>query len=401
MLKLQRRQRHEVRTVLATLGLLFVLAGCGETGGSAGLACKMDTAFATVDDYQLATTTDSTAVAMANDSSGNLFVTGAAKDSAGNNHWVVRKSTDKGATWATVDDFVQSSLPTLGYGIAITSAGIFVSGFTSTTPNLVVRKSTDGGTTWTTAHLLSSAMAIGVTADTGGNLYVGALTSANGWVVRKSTDAGTTWANADAVAGSGSLAMRIGIDILGNLLAVGYVGTTNPNWRIRRSTDGGTTWTQVDDLAYTAGQSTYAQDIAIPIADSTFYSVGYGNAAAAVNHWLVRKSTDSGATWAANQDYQLASGKNSMANAAKFDAQGAIYVGGFGVDASNVQHGLVQKSTDGGTTWTVIEDYARTAGQLANIAGLYRHPSGHLFWLGQGNDSSGKGHWVVRKLACL
>jgi len=71
---------------------------------------------------------------IASDADGNLYVTGVTYDNdyIQPDQWYVRRSTDAGATWTTVDDFLPGGTP--GYsgditGIAVDSAGdVYVSG---------------------------------------------------------------------------------------------------------------------------------------------------------------------------------------------------------------------------------------------------------------------------------
>src|SRR5262245_43367712 len=73
---------------------------------------------------------------MAADPAGNLYTATIVYDFITPDHWVVRRSTDAGATWATVDDFDQGGSPGDSYrniyhptGIAVDAAGnIYVAG---------------------------------------------------------------------------------------------------------------------------------------------------------------------------------------------------------------------------------------------------------------------------------
>jgi hypothetical protein len=68
------------------------------------------------------------ASSFAADDAGNLYVAGRATDSAGQDHWVVRKSTDHGQTWATVDNYPNAS-PGKIHSIPGTNGGLFVVGY--------------------------------------------------------------------------------------------------------------------------------------------------------------------------------------------------------------------------------------------------------------------------------
>jgi hypothetical protein len=61
----------------------------------------------TVDDYQSVTGRDAVASPITIDSvGGGVWVAGYATDSSGTAHWIVRESTDFGAHWLVIDDYV-------------------------------------------------------------------------------------------------------------------------------------------------------------------------------------------------------------------------------------------------------------------------------------------------------
>src|SRR6266566_5773648 len=102
---------------------------------------------------------------MVADSAGNLYVAGTAYDdgtpSGGPNHWIVRRSTDNGATWSTVDDFAPGGFLTQPNGIGADAAGnIYVAGDADyvnpyDTTYWTIRKGV-GGTNFTTVDSISS-----------------------------------------------------------------------------------------------------------------------------------------------------------------------------------------------------------------------------------------------------
>jgi|GEM_PF-5253685 len=130
-------------------------------------------------------------------------------------------------------------------------------------------------------------------------------------------------------------------------------------WIVRKSTDDGTTWSMIDqyrltnieDPYYTpAGGNNEARDIAIKGTD--LYVVGsiYSGASGSTLHWIVRKSTDSGATWATVDNFNLASERAARANAI-FVSGSAIYVAGMANNSSNKRTAIVRKSTDDGASF--------------------------------------------------
>lgn len=141
----------------------------------------------------------------------------------GDSRWIVRRSLDRGETWATVDTF--------------------------------------------TTHPDQQFGAVGVATDPrNGHVYVmgGAMSQVSGipwapWVVRKSTNDGTTWTTVDTYNLSGHFVgpMAISVDgkgviyVAGVAVEVGEFGEKGRHGILRRSADGGATWTDQHFPEYT------------------------------------------------------------------------------------------------------------------------------------------------------
>ena len=275
--------------------------------------------WATVDDYvpdSGASDQRNTASGFAADSSGNIYVVGmgftrvGTKSSYPHQYWIVRKSSNSGASWSTVDQYGYPNAPESSASAIIAAPnGLFVCGISVGGPHWVVRKSVDGGASWSTVDDFYSGTLFnqptGLTADSAGNVYVGGVSSSTS---------------------SGSYAH---------------------NWVVRKGTNGGTTWQTVDAFRYVpnptglfANEST-ALGCDIP---GNVYAVGSGTDANNVSHWLTRKSADQGVSWSTADDFQYVSGKAAIPHCFGLDAAGNVYVGGFGRDPANVTHWLVRKA---------------------------------------------------------
>ena len=281
--------------------------------------------WSTVSVFQYISGTDSRGYAFAADTSGSIYTVGygstpSARHSPGALHWLVRKSTDGGLTWALADDFLTSAkggFPQWGIPLKAHFAagiGLFVVGQASTGPTgypliWTVRRTLDGGTTWSTVDLNSAAgsaytaSANGVSSDSQGNVYVvGRIDvsqtvknksyNTGQWVVRKSSDGGNTWANVDAISagiGSVSSAYAVGRDAAGNIVVAGeYPDAAGiAHWIVRRPNAFGN-WQTVDDFQLAPGYGARPGGVGTDAAGNLLIS----GSADDVNgtHWIVRRT---------------------------------------------------------------------------------------------------------------
>jgi hypothetical protein len=349
------------------------------------------------------------------DSLGNIYAAGSASDASSVYHWIMRKSTDSGATWSTVSDYNQATGEIASVSaLSVDSLGnIYAAGLAydaSGVVNWIVRNSTDGGDTWTTIsdyNLVAgkNATASALSVDSSGNIYAAGYASdasnVDHWIVRKSTDGGATWTTVsdyNLVAGRSAYADALSVDSLGNIYAAGYASEASfaYHWIVRKSTDSGATWTTVSDYNLVAGKNAVATALTVD-GSGNIYAAGYASDAFFACHWIMRKSTDSGATWTTVSDYNLVAGQDAIANALTVDSSGSIYAAGNAYDASSVNHWIVRKSTDSGATWTTISDYNLVAGKNAAAYAITVDNSGNIYATGYAIDASSVSHWIVRK----
>jgi hypothetical protein len=149
------------------------------------------------------------------------------------------------------------------------------------------------------------------------------------------------------------------IDASGNVFAVGDLAvtttvkktqTTTYTWIVRKQTGGTGAFATIDSYRY-AGTDAYANG-ATSIAGGSaagLYVVGSGN-----HHHLVRKSTDGGQTWSLVDDFVYQSGQPSRAYVVAGDGQGNVYVAGTAVTSSGgrgnpiiTEYWTVRKSSTG------------------------------------------------------
>lgn len=343
------------------------------------------------------------------DLNGNLFVAGSAYTASNTDHWVVRKSIDGGQTWTTVDDYqlVAGANTTTDIEPAIgkdSRGNLYVAGIgfdAAKVPHWIVRKSSNQGATWTTVDDFVTngkvTIATGVTSDANGNVYVSGYgsTKSNGyhWFVRKSANQGASWGTVDDFQLSSGVVAEPSAIASDNSGALYASGSASNRWVVRKSTNAGVTWSTVDNYQGTGGLSVSRAVIAD--ASNNIYSAGVSSTSKqGESIWTVRKSTDAGATWQTVDSYQLAAGKLSQASAINIDANGAIYVTGYGQNA-NGYNWVTRKSTDNGATWSTIDVYQLKSTVLAMAQTVWTDANGHVYIGGIASS-----RWIVRELSC-
>ncbi len=317
--------------------------------------------WATRDTYVYAGGNTAQANAFASDTTNNLYTAGVSNDALAN-RWVVRQSTTAGATWAAAefDD----------YQLAANQA----------------------------------AQANALRSDSAGNLYAVGTASdgvANHWIVRYYPAGAGPWStvhDTQYAVNQAAQANGIAIDASDYLYVAGQAsdGATT-HWVVRKSVNAGTTWSYSDDFQYSVNQNASAAAIARNSSDGSLWSVGFGNDGTA-NRWIVRKSTNSGATWSTVDDFQYTGNQNARAYGVAFDSCGYIYVAGEAVDGSANTRWIVRKSADGGTSWSSIDDFVYTGGTSSSARSIAIESSGVLWVVGVGNDGASN-FWVTRTAA--
>ena len=172
--------------------------------------------------------------------------------------WLIRRSQDGGRTWITVDTVYSLSKGSYYYGRAYsvgadTHGNLYVAGTlaaptkSGTVWQWVVRKSTNAGSSWSTVDTYqlspaSGSMASAFVADSNGNLYVAGFGNdpqGAHWVVRESAAGTGAWQTVDTfqyVSGSSSQAQAIAANALGNIFVGGwgYDSAGSQHWLVRK-----------------------------------------------------------------------------------------------------------------------------------------------------------------------
>lgn len=247
-----------------------------------------------------------------------------------NPSWVVRKrAAAPRSEFQTVDTVTMSSGNPSARAIGFHSGGVFVAGRLWGPYGWVwtVRRSTDDGQNWETVDSLRSAdswtgwlsgsaedIAVDRTTDA---IYVAGSGSYRNspnrkaaindvWLVRRSTDGGDTWTTVDSfIYGSDTKPRASGIifDPAGSIFVCGFVTTAQGDrWLVRKGTPGTTlvrqgknwvetttvSWVTTDDFQLAPGQLAQAEEITRDDLGN-IYVTGRAVNAAGVEHWITRK----------------------------------------------------------------------------------------------------------------
>lgn len=352
----------------------------------------------------------SLATAVAGDEAGNIYAAGMWFQNVNDvRHGWIRKSSDGGRSWATVEDLVYpGSVGSVFQDITADGAGnlyaIAWATIRSGPAHWVVTRSTDGGATWSIVDdLLGTPFA--VAADAAGNINV--IGGAGGHsILRRSSDGGSSWMTlSEFTYRGGSAQANAVVSTAAGLFVAGLA--SNPqtggsgHWLVWRSEDAGVSWTLADDYQYRAGYASTAKSLVMDDRGN-LYVTGLGYMPVKkINRvcWVTRRSTDGGASWATVDAFQYISGKDSQPYKIGTGADGTVYMVGQGGDSTlSGTRWLVRKSADAGRTWTLSDSFQLTRGRESGAKGLAQDSLGNLYTVGFGYNAAGD-NWLVRKFA--
>lgn len=276
--------------------------------------------------------------------------------------------------------------------------------------------------TWETVDDIDSpsANASGITADRTGNVFVaGSIKDALGIthaIVMKSNDQGTNWVTSnDFTSSDGSAASFTAIASANtttgpgtgedHVVAIGKA--EGSRWLIRGTTDAGTTWTTLDLFTHPNPNYVLSSPSAVALAgNGNIYVIGTATetivtykgktaSTTTVDHRLIRKFEAVGGLWKTID-------RSFSVSAIACAGQDVFVAGG------DDDYWRVRKSSDGGSTWTLVDNFRYDASGFSYPYGIAADSFGNLFVVGMGMRviSSGRGnsytsvseiHWLVRK----
>jgi hypothetical protein len=330
--------------------------------------------------------------------SGIVYASGTATGD-GLQRGLVLASSDRGSNWfGPLDDFVLPGFSSYHFGGMISDAAgnLYTAGFITDDDYVlpdrwIVRGSADAGANWTTVDDFSIGGSSGhfegptaITVNTEGDVFVSGVSySVNSprWIIRKGAG-GTLFSTVDLLATS-SQANAIFAHPTAGLFAAGYKSGA---WVVRRSRDGGATWHDVDSFQLSKNSPAVALGIGAD-GSGNLYVVGRGRASNGM-HWLVRKSTDGGNSWSTVDDFM-----SGNAEARLFGAtfNGNLFVAGV-ANNSGLPRWIIRKDTGATGSWTTVDDYKYDTNFWTEPYAIAADAFGNLFVGG-----SGGGHWIIKK----
>jgi hypothetical protein len=368
--------------------------------------CPMGNGWLTVDNFQFGSS--SIARDLASDSSGGLYVAGTAVDTAGNSHWLVRRSKDGAKTWTTSDDFRYPG-GSLSAAVGITvdpSNNVFVVGSaldSQLVNHWIIRQGVSQATSWSTVKDFvypgaTDSKAGAVAVDLLSNVYVTG-TALNHMVTLQSTNLGGTWQIIDDYnPGSAVQNFSVGVDLAQTVFTVGSQSTNPSRWIVRSGVFTNSSWVFSTVDNYTSG------------ANSQNFAVGYGvdssnnefvlgtTSATSGSQWLVRKSMNGGASWNGLSTFPVASETSAFGGGFTQDGLGGVYAAVQTIDAQGNYHSKVIASLNSGTTWTFLDDFLASASG-ATAPHLRADNSGKVYAVFGAQGTDGFYRWTVR--TCL
>jgi hypothetical protein len=374
----------------------------------------------TVLNFQLAAGKGADGDSIAADALGNVFTAGNGSDASGTCHGLVLRTDTTQAVWDFGDDTNPSATQ---YNSYLWNMGLDASGNvysigqltpkSTGIPYWYVRKSSDRGVNWSTVDQYQYAAgqwvdATGFTADNSGNIYVvggghdaGTKKNPSGnlhWLVRRSSDGGQTWALVDDVTGQDAngagYVSGVGVFVVGP-----RYGGSSTSWVVRRSTSGAPgTWSTVD-VPFAGGADGVGSDSLgnIYVTGAKWITTATKPTVSGYLVWVTRKSSDGGSSWTTVDTFAYAQNKNSTGLSIGRNSAGQVVVAGYAYDAQGKRHWIV-RTPDASGAWQTIDDFQLAPGYLASALGVVTDAAGNLLVTGAAQDATGS-HWIVRKLA--
>jgi hypothetical protein len=339
-----------------------------------------------------------------------------------------RRTLLSAAAWPTVDSYAAPDTETYLYGMTADSAGNVYAVGTSQYDSIdgVIREKLNGSSTWTEILHLANTELYSVAVDAKGDVYACGERSGLHWLVVERPAGQSNFTVVDDSGTTDGQCTGLTTDSLGNVYAVGFLSvpttkgantTYTRYWAVRKQTGGAGAFATVDQFDVTSGNGI---DTELAARASSATSIASGASAGLyvagreADKWVVRKSSDAGKTWATVDPgyvYDPANVGTAGARSILGDGLGNLYAGGYAARRtitgytgkgnktpvySTVTHWIVRKSSDGGVSWAINDDFLPTGFTDVAAIALATDSAGHVYAAGTGNFGSNTSHALVR-----
>lgn len=398
--------------VLALTAAATSLAGCLNLTRQQA-TCSLASTWTVADEFRYGDAAEASAVHV--DGRGIVYVAGTGLQNE-RETWIVRASSDGGTKWAYSDASNATITDARPRAMVETSAGLFVAGEFGRAGDRhwLVRRGTRDG--WTNDDAAPGSGGIGTLLPASGLTALGrdgsrvlaagyGAVAGTSWILRSRDVSSGLWAGL-GVPSSGTATIveggrPLGVTAtLGSWIVVGgdrirtNDGALRGRWAVRRSIDQGVRWTDVDNVL--GGLRTEARAVATGD-NGTVYVAGTVEDASGKSHWVVRSSTNGGLTWSLLDDVTAETGF-AQPNTIAVDGEGIVWVGGI-LSGDDGERWTIRRGK--GTAWTTVESFLATGHSSAAVRGIAFGRDGAVYAAGRTTLNGQGTRWLVRKLPCL
>ena len=302
-------------------------------------------------------------------SSGDNKYVAWADNSPGNYDIMFRRSTDNGATWQPsifLSKNLGDSWPPL---MAVSGSNVYVIweqwNAAETSSDIMIRQSTDNGDTWKSILNLSNDAELSFEpriAVSGSKVYIVWTEFGGGEsdvLFRRSTDNGSTWKPTVSIGANTMNGVdQTDIKASGSNVFVTWSGyIDDPSILLRRSTDSGATWKPIVDISATENEDPQHPQLAL--SGTNVYVVWSEQND---NYDVTfRRSTDSGATWKSVKTLKFNSGDSDRPQIAASGSDIHV-VWEDKSPAPGIFDIFYMRSTDNGATWKLSVNLSKNPG---------------------------------------
>ena len=276
----------------------------------------------------------------------------------------LRRSADNGATWKAIRNMSNNAGDSFDPQVAASGSNVYAVWYDKTPGNyeIFLQRSTDSGATWKAAKNLSNnggASSDPKIAVSGSTVYVvwSDDTPSSDILFRSSADNGASWNPASNLSSNPTSSKGPQIAVSGSSVYVVWTQRISADEFavfFRGSTNNGGTWGAKIKLSSSGGNVGSVPDVAA-VGSNVYVSWGDDT----IGDVLFRRSTDSGATWKSIINVSNNTGNSVNPQVAALAAN--VYIV-WSDRMAGVGDILLKRSTDSGATWKVVKNLSNNAG---------------------------------------